>query len=112
MNYELSEKRGVTFIKVQLEKATAEIKTEFEAYLKKRIDEENVKKMALDLSNVVFVDSSFLGALVKGLKRISNKKGDIKVIGLQPPVRAMFELTRLYKVFEIFNDENDLIRSY
>jgi len=112
MNYELSEKGGVTFIKVLLQKATAEIKSDFESYLKKRIEEENVKKIALDLSGVSFVDSSFLGALVKGLKSISNNKGDIKVLGLQPSVRAMFELTRLYKVFEIFENENDLIRSY
>lgn len=112
MNYKTTEKEGITFIKVLLPKATVEIKKEFEDYLTKTIVEDKKNKVALDLSDVNFVDSSFLGALVKGLRSITNLKGDIKVLGLQPSVRAMFELTRLYKVFEIFNNETDLVKSY
>jgi anti-sigma B factor antagonist len=112
MNFELTNKEGITFIKVISDKATSEIKTEFEECLFTLIEKDKLKKIALDLTNVSFVDSSFLGSLVKGLKKTSSKMGDIKVFGLKQPVRAMFELTRLYKVFEIFDDETDLIKSY
>lgn len=112
MNFELTKKQEITFIKVLPKKATAEIKNDFENCLFGLIEKDNVQKIALNFSGVDFVDSTFLGALVKGLKKITVNKGDIKVLGLKQPVRAMFELTRLYKVFEIFDNENDLIRSF
>ena len=70
------------------------------------------KKLIINLTNVEFVDSSFLGAIVSGLKKVTAIKGDIKILGLQPPVRAMFELTRLYKVFEIFDNKQDVLNSF
>jgi anti-sigma B factor antagonist len=59
------------------------------------------KCLVLDLSEVRFVDSSGLGALLSGLKNAGMR--DIRYIlaGLQPRVQSMFELTRLHRVFEI-----------
>ena len=85
---------------------------EFKELLFSTIDSNDTKKIILDLSDVEFVDSSFLGAVVSGLKKITAIKGDIKIYGLQPPVRAMFELTRLYKVFEIFDAKEDAVNSF
>lgn len=58
--------------------------------------------LIIDLSSVRFVDSSGLGALVSGFKNASAREGSLKLCGLQPQVRSMFELTRLHRVFEIF----------
>lgn len=112
MNYETTEVNGVTFLIIYTKRATADIAKDFKDYLFNLIEKDEKKKIIIDLSRVEFVDSSFLGAIVSGLKKVTGIKGDIKVLGLQPPVRAMFELTRLYKVFEIFETSDDAVLSF
>lgn len=57
--------------------------------------------IVLDLSAVDFVDSSALGAIVSGLKTLG-RSGDLVIAGAQPPVNALFALTRMDKVFRMF----------
>jgi anti-sigma B factor antagonist len=64
------------------------------------------------LSEVTFMDSSGLGGLVASLRSIGQAGGDIKIASLLPRVRALFELTRLHQVFEIFNDADTAIQSF
>jgi anti-sigma B factor antagonist len=107
-----SEEQGILIIDLSEKRATVETAKEFKADFLNLIENGNTKKIIVDFSKVEFVDSSFLGAIVSGLKKITALKGDIKILGLQPPVRAMFELTRLYKVFEIFDNKTDAIGSF
>jgi anti-sigma B factor antagonist len=62
------------------------------------------KKRAIlvDLSSVDFMDSSGLSALISGHKSASICNGALRLAGLRPQVKAIFELTRLHHVFEIF----------
>ncbi|MCF6179313.1 MAG: STAS domain-containing protein [Geopsychrobacter sp.] len=69
-------------------------------------------KLIVDLSAVRFVDSSGLGALVSGFKNASARDGSLKLCGLQPQVRSMFELTRLHRVFEIFTTIDEAQESF
>jgi len=112
MNYEAIEENGVTFLVIKLRRATADAAKDFKDYLFNLIEKDGKKKIIIDLTDVEFVDSSFLGAIVSGLKKVTAVKGDIKIVGLQAPVRAMFELTRLYKVFEIFDAREDAVSSF
>lgn len=64
--------------------------------------EQGKNNLLVDLQEVRFVDSSGLGALVSGFKNASARNGSLKLCGLQPQVKSMFELTRLHRVFEIF----------
>lgn len=73
---------------------------------------EGYHKIIIDLSFCEFMDSSFLGLLVQSLKKVVKHNGDLRLVGLQPSVKAMFELTRLYRVFEIFNDPQSAINSF
>jgi anti-sigma B factor antagonist len=68
--------------------------------------------LVIDLSAVRFVDSSGLGALVSGFKNASARDGSLKLCGLQPQVRSMFELTRLHRVFEIFASMDEALESF
>ncbi len=110
--YDLTEENGVVLVDLLQKRATMEVSKEFKEAFLNLIETSPSKNFILDFGKVEFVDSSFLGAIVSGLKKITALKGDIKILGLQPPVRAMFELTRLYKVFEIFENKNDAIASY
>lgn len=60
------------------------------------------QKLIIDLSGVSFIDSSGLGALLSGYKNANLRSGSFVLVGLQPRVQSMFELTRLHRVFEIF----------
>lgn len=57
----------------------------------------------LDISEVEFIDSSGLGALVSLLKQLGGQ-GEIAIGGVRDSVASLFKLTRLDKVFQIFGD--------
>ena len=69
-------------------------------------------KIIFDLGKLKFVDSSGLGALLSCLRQLNALGGDLKLCGMIKPVRALFELVRMHRVFEIFNTEDEAIRSY
>ncbi len=63
--------------------------------------------IVLDLSNVVFVDSSGLGAIVASMKQIDSNR-QLDLAGLTPDVDKVFRLTRMDTVFVIHKDISDL----
>ncbi len=68
-------------------------------------------KIALDLSEVDFMDSSGLSALLSTLKTIS-RKGGLVLFGIGSNVGKLFSITRLDKgVFRIYPDEESALRS-
>ena len=70
------------------------------------------EKVVVALDDISFVDSSGLGALLSCLREANKRGGDMKIAGTQPPVRAMFELTRMHRVLEIFNTVDEAVQSY
>ena len=69
-------------------------------------------KIVVDLSACEFIDSTFLGALVSSLRKVSKIGGDLRLVGFKPAVKAMFELTRLFRVFETYSDITDAVGSF
>lgn len=69
-------------------------------------------KVIFDLSALKFVDSSGLGAMLSCLRQLNAIGGDLKLCGMIKPVRALFELVRMHRVFEIFNTREEALRSY
>lgn len=59
--------------------------------------------IVVDLNQVDFMDSSGLGVLVGGLKRVGPHKGTIKLVCNRPNVLKIFKITGLNKVFQIFD---------
>ena len=111
MSFSFETMNDVLIAKIHHKRATVEFSGEFKEKLLNKIDREGAK-VVVDLRECEFVDSSFLGALVAGLKKATMKGGDLKIVGLQPPVRAMFELTRLYRIFDIFDKNEDAVNSF
>jgi anti-sigma B factor antagonist len=71
----------------------------------KVVIEEGSGKLVIDLSDVKFVDSSGLSVLVLALKAAHAKGGRLALLKVNSTVRSLLELTRLHRVFEIFDDE-------
>jgi anti-sigma B factor antagonist len=67
--------------------------------------------MILDLTRTDFMDSSGCGVLVSSLLTARNKGGEVSLIGMGKNVRALFEMTRLHTVFQIFDDEDTALRA-
>ncbi|WP_051260951.1 STAS domain-containing protein [Desulfovibrio inopinatus] len=64
-------------------------------------------QIILDLHQVAFVDSSGLGTLVSTLRTLATHGGDIKLCCLRAEIQALFKLTRLDLVFDIFATQDD-----
>ncbi len=101
----------VYVITVAMDRATVSEADEFKETITKKI-ESGFDKIVVDLSEVEFIDSSFLGVLVTTLKRVVAKDGDLKLVGFQPAVRSMFELTRMFRVFDTFERVDQAVASF
>ena len=83
--------------------------------IKEKVDlltKENRVKLVIDMGGVDFIDSSGLGSLVASLRSVNKLGGDIKISALQDQVRAIFELTRLHRIFGIYDDSNAAAESF
>jgi anti-sigma B factor antagonist len=68
--------------------------------------------IVVNMQAVNFIDSTALSALVQSLKRSRESNGNLRLCCLQQPVRMIFELTRLDKVFEIFVSEREAVQAF
>jgi anti-sigma B factor antagonist len=107
MKIETEVKGKVTVIRVGEERIDANNAGELKIFAAGLV-EGGAGIFGIDLQAVAFIDSSGLGALVAVKKRIG-QNGAIGLWGLAPQVRSLFDLTQLYKVFEIFETEADAL---
>ena len=70
------------------------------------------KQVVLDLSALTFVDSSGLGALLSCLRQVSGTGGDLKLCALTTQVRAVFQLVRMHRLFDIYNTQAEAIQAF
>ncbi len=63
------------------------------------------KKVLLNLGDVNYIDSSGIGELVSGFTTLSNAGGRLKLLNLTKRVQDLLQITKLYTVFEVFDDE-------
>ncbi len=110
MNITLENKDGTTLLKFYEERLDAHNSQELKDKLLQLL-ENGVKVLVLDLSEVRFVDSSGLGALLSGHKNATLREGRLVLAGVQTRVQSMFELTRLHRVFEIYPRVEDALAS-
>ena len=71
-----------------------------------------VKNTLLNLSDVNYIDSSGLGELVSAYTTSKNQGAALKLLGLTKKVKDVLQLTKLYTVFDIYDDEASAIASY
>jgi len=111
MEFFREEIEEVIVISVNLRRATLVEAEEFKEVLINDI-QRGFKKIVVDLSACEFIDSTFLGSLVVSLKKLTGLGGDLRLVGFQPAVHSMFELTRMYRVFESFKSTQEAIQSF
>ncbi len=70
------------------------------------------KKILLNMSEVFYIDSSGLGELVAAYTTATSRGGKLKLMKLTPQVQDLVQLTKVYRIFEVFNDEDTAVRSF
>jgi len=70
------------------------------------------KKILLNLSDVSYIDSSGIGELVSGFTSVANAGGTLKLLGLTKRVKDLLQITKLYTVFDVHEEEAHAIRSF
>jgi len=72
----------------------------------------NQKKILLNLGEVNYIDSSGIGELVSGFTTVTNSGGQLKLLNLNKRVKDLLQITKLYTVFDVHEDEAGAIRSF
>jgi anti-sigma B factor antagonist len=70
------------------------------------------KKLLINLSEVSYIDSSGIGEMVSAFTSVTNAGGQLKLLGLSKRVKDLLQITKLYTVFEAFDDETEAVRSF
>jgi anti-sigma B factor antagonist len=70
------------------------------------------KKILLNLGDVTYIDSSGIGELVSGYTTVTNAGGTLKLLGLTRRVKDLLQITKLYTVFDVHEDEAHAVRSF
>ena len=70
------------------------------------------KKILLNLANVNHIDSAGLGHLVGAFTSVQKQAGELKLLNLTNKVHDLMQITRLYTVFDIMDDEAVALKSF
>jgi anti-sigma B factor antagonist len=73
--------------------------------LLKELKEARVPRVVMNMSKVRYIDSSGVASLVEGLKASRDVGSRFILFGLSPSAREVLQLSRLLKIFEVYDDE-------
>ncbi|MDO8680165.1 MAG: STAS domain-containing protein [Acidobacteriota bacterium] len=113
MKIDVAERNGTAVVRPTSARVDLEVAGEFRTALVQLIDAGH-RRLVVDMSDVHFVDSSGLGALVSALKTLKVLKGDgdIRLANVQPPVVALLEIIRLHRVFSSYPTVEQAVQSF
>lgn len=78
----------------------------------RNLADKGTKKLLVNLGDVTYIDSSGIGEMVSSYTTVTNHGGQLKLLGLNKRVKDLLQVTKLYTVFEVFEDEPSAVRSF
>lgn len=109
MDYKKEIINNVVLVSINLSEASLNQSEDFKKFLYD-VTDVTPPKLVLDMSQIEYMDSSFIGSLVAGLKNVLSKGGEMALVNINNDVMALFELTRLDKVFKIYGSTEEAIQ--
>ena len=73
------------------------------------VEEDGYKKVLLNFSNVQFLSSAALGKLITLDKKVKKTEGSLKFSNILPDIYEVFAITKLNRLFSIYDDEADAL---
>lgn len=80
-------------------------------FMRRIIDEGN-HQILVDLANVAYISSAVLGLWITLFRELKEKNGSLKLVNIQPSISHIFNITRLDRIIEMFNDRETAIKSF
>ena len=71
--------------------------------------EAGVKHLVINLVRVEYLDSTGLGILIGGVKRLKEQGGSLRLAGPSARITRIFEITGLNKIFDVFTNEQEAL---
>lgn len=71
--------------------------------------EGGVKHLLIDLTRVEYLDSTGLGILIGGVKRLKEQGGSLRLVGPSARIQRIFEITGLNKIFDVYASEQEAL---
>lgn len=110
MSAKIENRDGLTVCHIE-----GEIDINSSPMLKKSFDKiiaGKASKLVINLSKVSYVDSSGLATLVEMLKNMRAYGGRMRLAGMSPKIKSLFEITKLDRLFEIMADEAEAVSDF
>jgi anti-sigma B factor antagonist len=70
------------------------------------------RKVVLNMADTTYVDSCGIGEMVSGFQTLGNHGAQLKLLALSNKVKDFLKVTKLYTVFDVFEDEAAAVRSF
>ena len=99
----------VIWAKIMHAQMDEELTTKMQQQVNEAAEKSRKLPVALDLSEVEFFPSLSLGALVTIMSELKKHQQRLVLVGIQPPIRGALAVTRLDKLFEIYEDVDEAI---
>jgi len=107
MRFQETKIGSVLVAKILESRISADVAPSFKHHLVDYVAKGN-QIIVLDMSDVTFIDSSGLGALIASLKAMGDN-GELALCGARDTVASMFKLTRMNKVFRMFSSPEEAV---
>lgn len=112
MQFAHSKQNNILVITPEGESLDAQDAPEFKEKVIDLIQTNALNRVVFDLHQLQFIDSSGLGSLLSVLRVLHSTGGELKLACMNKPVRTMFELVSMHKIFEIFNSTDEAVNSF
>lgn len=108
IEFEHGRKALIVRLKGELDHHTAEA---VKSRMEEAIESGSCRNIVLSMKDLTFMDSSGLGVILGRYKQISAKGGKMVVCGLNPPVHRLFEMSGLFKILSVQENERQAVAS-
>ena len=110
MNHDIRQVADVAVALLDAEHLDASNSKDFRASVNPIL--ESYSHVVFDMSKIQFVDSSGCGVLLSCLRELNTRGGDLRLCGLSPQVKSLFELVRMHKIFSMYENADAAIASF
>ena len=105
------ESKGVVVIDVGGRLTMGEASAAIREEIRDEMDH-GVRKVLLNLADVSYIDSAGLGELTAAYTTVRNRGGELKLLNLTKRVHDLMQITKLYTVFDVYDDEKAAVASF
>jgi anti-sigma B factor antagonist len=111
MNYTIEQRDNIVIFTVKNTNLDSSVSAQFKAEIL-IVAQPTIKGLIIELSNVEYVDSSGLGAILLAHRQLSDHGIPVLLIAVQPTVKKMLSISHLEQIFEFFDSVDEAVESF